>query len=152
MKAKLKPLTIWPLRRQGRLLAFGMSGAMALAMSACSRDSDPVMVSPPNNFNTNQAVYYDNTNQPPVTPYVYAGANNAPYLGGHGYYPLYGYPNYYWRPTPGSTVQLVSGGSSTYQAGSPSEANESVARGGFGASGEGEGGHGGGEGGHGGGE
>lgn len=135
MNTSLKPLTMGPPKRQGRLLAFGMSGAMALALTACSRE--PVMVAPPNNFQTAEATWFDNTNQPPTNAYVYSTSNSGPYLGAHGYYPIYGYPHYYWRPAPGSTVQLVTGGygASSYRASSPAEANESVARGGFGRTG-----------------
>jgi hypothetical protein len=128
---------------------------MALALTACNQSGPgQTMVAPPNGFNPRQAVVYNDTNSPPVTPCVYSGSGNGSYLGGHGYYHVYGYPGYYYRPAPGSTVELIEGGSSTYAAASPEEARENVSRGGFGESGGGEGeGHGGGEGGgHGGGE
>jgi hypothetical protein len=126
------------IKRQGRLLAYGMTGAMALALAACSRpQSEQMMVAPPNNFTTNQAPEYASTNQAPVTAYVHSGGGCSGYLCGHGYYPIYGYPGYYYRPAPGSTVEMVSGGSSSYAASSPAEARASVARGGFGSTGRG---------------
>ncbi len=142
-------------RRQGQLLAFGMSGAMAVALSACNNSdkSGELMIAPPNSFNPQQAVTVYSTNSPPSAPFVYSPPNNGPYLGGCGYYHVYGFPNYYYRPAPGTAVEFISGGSPNYSAGSAEEANENIARGGFGESaGEGEGeGHGSGEGGHGGG-
>lgn len=135
MKTTLKSFRVAPLKRQGRLLAFSMTGAMAIALTSCNRsESGPTMIAPPNGFNTNQASNFTGTNQPPTTPYVHAGSAYGGYLGGHGYYPVYGYPNYYWRPAPGTRVEFVSGGSPSYSAGSPAEAHESIARGGFGAS------------------
>jgi hypothetical protein len=147
-----------PAKRQGRLLAFGMTGAMALALNACdgskSSGSAP-MIAPPNTFTTEQASALYSTNYPPNSPYVYSatgGSGGGSYLTSHGYYRLYGYPGYYYRPAPGATVEFVEGGSSSYRAGSAAEADETVARGGFGEGGEGGEGHGGGgEGGHGGG-
>jgi hypothetical protein len=111
------------------------------------------MIAPPGGFNPVLASYYSDTNQPPTNACVYANGGSGGYLGGHGYYRVYGYPNYYYRPAPGSPIEIVNGGSSSYTAGSPEEANENVVRGGFGGGDEGEGGHGfgGGEGGHGGG-
>jgi hypothetical protein len=141
---------------QGRLLSFTVSGAMAVALSSCDNKSNlgPVMVAPPNGFSPNQAVYLSNTNSAPMSQFVYSPTGGGGYLGAHGYYPIYGYPNYYDRPAPGSTVEFVTGGSTAYTASSPDAARDDVARGGFGESGggEGEGGHGGGEGGFGGGE
>jgi hypothetical protein len=134
-------------KRQGRLLAFGVTGAMALAVTACDR-RDTTMIVPPGGFSPTNAVYYNNTNQPPTNTTILASPGCAGYVAGHGYYPVYGYPNYYYRPTPGSTIEVVSGETGGYVASSPDEAR-SVAHGGFGSSGEGEGGHGGGEGGHG---
>ena len=132
-------------RRQGHLLAFGLTGAMALAVTACNNSgaTGPPMILPPGSFNTSEASSFYGTNQPPNSPYVYdgAGGGHSTFLTGIGYYPIYGYPNYYYRPAPGSTVELVTGASSGYVAGSPAEAQESVDRGGFGG-GE-EGGHGG---------
>ncbi len=133
---------------------------MALALTACNQSGpDQTMVAPPNDFNPRQAVAYNNTNSPPVTPCVFSSSGNGSYLSSHGYYHVYGYPGYYYRPAPGSTVEIIQGGSPNYAAGSPEEARENVARGGFGESGggegegHGEGAHGGGEGGgHGGGE
>ena len=127
-------------RRQGRLLAFSMSGAMAMALTAC-HDSGPTMIVPPVDFNTNQAEWVYGTNAPPTASTVHSSGGGV-FLGSRGYYPVYGYPGYYYRPAPGSTVELVSGASSSYRAGSPAEARANVARGGFGSSG----GHGGGEG------
>jgi len=145
-------------RWQGPLLSFTVSWAMALALSSCNSNLGPVMIVPPKNFNPSQAPYLSNTNSAPTAPYVYSGAGNAGYLGTRGYYPIFGYPGYYERPAPGSTVEFVTGssGASSYHASSPAEAEESASRGGFGShgssGGEGEGGHGGGEGGgHGGG-
>ncbi len=126
-----------PRKRQGRLLAFGMTGAMALALSACDNPSQ-VMISPPGEFDPNRASAYTNTNQPPSSSSVCANPGCGAYLGGHGYYPVYGYPGYFYRPAPGSTVELVRG-SGNYSAGSPEEARASVARGGFGESGGGHG-------------
>ena len=128
---------------------------MALALSSCNRSDANPMIVPPSNFNPSQATFLSSTNSAPTNPYVYSAPANAGYLHTHGYYPIFGYPNYYDRPAPGSTVEFVTGGSgaSSYSASSPEEARESVERGGFGG-GEGEGGHGGeggGEGGHGGG-
>jgi hypothetical protein len=140
--------------RQGRLLAFSMTGAMALALNACTYKSDsPPMIVPPGNFNASQAVFLSNTNSPPTAPYVYSSGGSGSYLGSRGYYHLYGYPDYYYHPAPGSRVEVVEDGSADYRAGSPAEAEE-VARGGFGEGGEGEGhgGFGGEGGGHGGGE
>jgi hypothetical protein len=142
---------------QGTLLSFTFSGAMALALSSCNQsDSSPMMIVPPSGFNPGQATYLSNTNSAPTSPYVYSNSGNSGYLGAHGYYRIYGYPNYYDRPAPGSTVEFVSGswGASSYRAGSSEEARESVERGGFGGGegGEGESGHGGEGGGHGGGE
>ena len=152
----MKPLATSPQfqrrRRQGQLLAFGMTGAMALALSACDNasGSGETMLVPPTNFNPAKAVDYSSTNQPPQSPEVFAHSNCSGYLCGHGYFPVYGYPGYYYEPAPGSSIELVRGGSRTYVADSPEEARENVARGGFG--GEGEHGGEGGEGGHGGGE
>jgi hypothetical protein len=128
-------------KKQGSLLAFSMSGAMALALAACGRsNSSPTMISPPSGFSTNDATAWTGTNGVvPSSPYVYANAGSAAYLGGAGYYPMYGFPGYFYRPAPGSTVQFITGGSPTYSAGSVSEAHANVARGGFGSSGEGSG-------------
>ncbi len=133
MKHHVHHQQIAPKKRQGRLLAFGVTGALALAVSACGRN-DSTMVVPPNSFNPNNAVSYNGTNQPPTNATVYASPGYSGYLGSRGYYPVYGYPNYYYQPAPGSTVQLVSGDASSYRASSPAEAR-SVARGGFGGSG-----------------
>lgn len=143
-------------KRQGQILAFSMTGALAVALAACDDNSSSSvpMVAPPNGFNPTQATAYSDTNQPPTNTCVYSNGGSGGYLGSHGYYRVYGYPGYYYRPAAGSSIEIVNGGSSTYSAGSPEEANENVARGGFGGEGEGEGGHGGyggGEGGHGGG-
>ena len=129
-------------KRQGRLLAFGMTGAMALAVAACgpadSAPPGPTLIVPPNGFNPRDATYYSDTNQPPTNAAVFASSGNGGYLGAHGYYRVYGFPSYYYRPAPGTSIELVSGGETeSYRAGSASEAR-SVARGGFG-----EGGHGG---------
>jgi len=136
--------TISSRKRQGRLLAFGMTGAMALAVSACSPSNaspDPTLVVPPTDFNPRAASYYMNTNQPPTNATIYSpgggidGNGAGGYLTSHGYYQVYGFPSYYYRPAPGTTVELVSGGGTAgYRAGSPAEAR-SVARGGFGGSG-----------------
>ena len=142
--------TISSPKRQGRLLAFGITGAMALAVSACgpaNADPGPTLLVPPDGFNPRSASYYSDTNQPPTNAAVYApNSGTGGYLGGHGYYRVYGFPSYYYRPAPGSNIELVSGGeSANYRAGSASEAR-SVARGGFGEGGEGgHGGFGGGE-------
>jgi len=145
-----RPITTHRRRRQGQLLAFSMSGALALALSACSKTTpDEVMIAPPNDFKPEQAATVYSTNAPPTGPYVYSTPANGGYLGHCGYYHIYGYPNYYYRPAPGTTVELVTGGSETYSAGSVTAAHENIERGGFGESGEG---HGFGEGGHGGGE
>ena len=135
-------------KRQGPLLAFGMTGAMALALAACNNSggSGPTMIAPPGNFDPSQAKYLSGTNQAPTAPYMYdGGGGHGGFLTGSGYYPMYGYPNYYYRPAPGATVELVTGGSSGYVASSPGEGQESVERGGFGEHGAG-GGEGGGEG------
>lgn len=134
------PPSTLPQRRQGSLLAYGMTGAMALALAACSRAPEEAMISPPANFTTNQVPAYMDTNQPPTSPYVHAGARYDSYLYGHGYYPIFGYPGYYYQPAPGSTVQLVTSGPHSYVAGSPDEANTAIARGGFGEHGGGGGG------------
>jgi len=141
--------TISSPKRQGRLLAFGMTGAMALAVSACGPANtapSPTLLVPPDGFNPRSASYYSDTNQPPTNAAVYApNSGTGGYLGGHGYYRVYGFPSYYYRPAPGSRVELVSGGESAgYRASSASEAR-SVARGGFGEGGGGHGGFGGGE-------
>ncbi len=95
------------------------------------------MVVPPPDFRTSQANTLYSTNYPPNSPYVHsnggAGSGGGPFLTSRGYY----------RPAPGTTVELVNGGSSTYRAGSSAEAEETVARGGFGEGGEGGEGHGG---------
>jgi hypothetical protein len=143
----------WPesnrrLKRQGQLLAFSMSGAMALALSSCDNpSSSSPMIVPPGGFNPSRATIYNDTNSPPTSPCVYSGGGNGSYLSSRGYYHIYGYPGYYYQPAPGSTVEFVEGGSTGYSAGSPEEAQENVARGGFGEGGEGEGHGGGGEGG-----
>jgi len=131
--------TISSPKRQGRLLAFGMTGAMALAVSACgpaNSSPGPTLLVPPDGFNPRSASYYSDTNQPPTNAAVYApNSGTGGYLGGHGYYRVYGFPSYYYRPAPGSRVELVSGGeSAAYRAGSAAEAR-SVARGGFGEGG-----------------
>ena len=140
--------TISPPKRQGRLLAFGMTGAMALAVSACgpvNTAPSPTLLVPPDGFNPRSASSYSDTNQPPTNAAIYApNSGTGGYLGGHGYYRVYGFPSYYYRPVPGSNIELVSGGeSAAYRASSASEAR-SVARGGFGESGGGHGGFGGG--------
>jgi hypothetical protein len=135
-------------KRQGRLLAFSMTGAMALALNACGNKSDSApMIAPPGDFSPQRAAYLSDTNSPPTSPYVYSSGGNGSYLGGQGYFHLYGYPGYYYRPAPGTAVEFVEGGSSDYSAGSPAEAQDNVTRGGFGEGGEGEGHGGGGEGG-----
>ncbi len=126
-------------KRQGGLLAFGVTGAFALAIYGCSRN-EATMVVPPGNFSPNNAVSWSDTNQPPTNATVYASSGHGGYLGTHGYFPVYGYPNYYFRPAPGSTVEVVRGSTDSFVATSPDEAR-SVARGGFGEAG-GEGGHG----------
>ena len=127
-------------KRQGKLVAFGMTGAMALALAACDTANTPsqAMIVPPNSFNPAKATDYASTNQAPQSPTVFAYSNCSGYLCGHGYFPVYGYPGYYYRPVPGTMIELVRGGSPTYVASSPGEARANVARGGFGG---GEGGH-----------
>jgi hypothetical protein len=133
---------------QGPVVAIGITGALAVAIAACSQkggSTNPTMVAPPNNFNPTQATFLSSTNQAPNSPYVYDGGSggHAAFLMGRGYFPIYGYPSYYYRPAPGSTVELVSGRTSGYVAGSPGEARATAARGGFGAHGGGFGGGGG---------
>jgi hypothetical protein len=143
-------------KRQGRLLAFGITGAMALAVSACGPTNStpsPTLLVPPQGFNPKNATYYSDTNQPPTNSTVYATSSHGGYLGSCGYYRVYGYPDYYYRPAPGTSVELVSGGDTAEYSASSPDAARSVARGGFGeGGGEGEGGHGGFGGGEGGGE
>jgi len=142
-----KPLSSMHKRRaknarwQGPLLSFTVSGAMALALSACNNTYQTPMIVPPNGFDPKQASYFNSTNSPPTNACVYTGdSGNSAYLCSHGYFPVYGYPHYYDRPAPGSQVQLISGGSgiSSYSAHSPEEAR-STARGGFGSTGGGGG-------------
>jgi hypothetical protein len=123
----------------GRTVALSMTGAMAMAMSACHRENGPLMIAPPSDFHTNEVTALTDTNQAPSSTYLQANSQYSTYLGGHGYYPLYGFPGYYYRPKPGSTVEFIRGASSSYSAGSAEEANENISRGGFGESG-GEGG------------
>lgn len=99
------------------------------------------MLVPPNSFTTNQAVALDSTNVPPSGSYVHtAGVGYGPWLYSRGYYPVYGFPNYYAKPATGVPFQLVEGASTSYRAGSAAEANASVSRGGFGSHGSGHGG------------
>ncbi|HEX4139436.1 MAG TPA: hypothetical protein VHY09_03755, partial [Candidatus Methylacidiphilales bacterium] len=110
---------------------------MALAVSACGPANSapgPTLVVPPVDFNPRGATYYNNTNQPPANATVYSpsggtsGGGAGGYLTSHGYYRVYGFPSYYYRPSPGTRVELVSGGdSASYRASSAAEAR-SVAR------------------------
>ena len=138
-----------PHTRQGSLVAFTMAGAMALALSGCdsAQQTPGTYIAPPKGLTPNDAVVVGSNDAPTTNAYVHpVGPGGGGNFITRGYYPVYNQPGYYYRPAPGTTMQLMTVRES-FASDSDSDGEGGISRGGFGGGEGGEGGHGGGGGG-----